>query len=105
MASVVKERSTKRGPQYRVDFRDRNGKLYAIRGLDYRAAAESLRRKIERLEQLRRGGDIPTEDVLEWLEQVPLKWREKFVRAGLLDASRLLGSRRIWSHLLAFYRA
>ena len=73
MASVVKERTSKRGATYRVDVRDRSGKLFAFRGFDYRPAAERLRVNIHRLVQLRGSGERPDATLMEWLRSVPDK--------------------------------
>ena len=105
MASVVKERVSRRGVTYRVDFRDRSGKLYALRGFDYKPAAEAVRMNIRRLEQLRGSPERPDAALAKWLQSVPASWQAKFVQAGLVDGRRMLEARPLWVHLIAFYHA
>ncbi len=112
MASVVKERRSRRGITYRVDFRDRSGqradergKLYALRGFDYRPAADKVRANISRFEQLRGTGQCPDAELMVWISTLSDPWRAKLVAAGLIDPEQVGTMRPLSEHLGDFHAA
>jgi integrase len=104
MAGITREISKRRGTQYRVDFRDRHGKLYAIRGFDFKPAAEGLRDRVNDLEQLRDTSKTPNPELLKWVESIKPEWRAKLVKAGLVASESLADPRRPGRHLYDFWR-
>ena len=61
-----------------------------------------MREKISRLEQLRGSGDHPTGKLGKWVDSIEAKWRDRLVRAGLLDGCRLLMTKPLAYHLIGF---
>ncbi len=112
MASVVKERRSRRGITYRVDFRDRSGqragkrgKLYALRGFEYKPAADKVRANISRLEQLRGTGERPDPDLMRWVNELPAAWRAKLERAELLDSRAVAALKPLADHVDDYHQA
>ncbi len=103
MACVVKERRVNRGVRYRVQVRTPGGKLLALRGWDFKSGAEAVCLRIDRLEKLKRDGDQPDAEMIHWIEALPVAWREKLLRAGLIDARRIIQTRPLWYHLMCFW--
>jgi integrase len=61
-----------------------------------------LGRQIERLVNQRVAGEQPDAQLSKWLERIPVKLRDRFVKVGLLDASRAAAGKPLSEHLADF---
>ena len=48
------------------------------------------------------GGDPLSVDLMQWLESIPSKMRERFVKIGLIDPARASGGRLLVEHIADF---
>ncbi len=104
MASVVKQRGSRRGITYRVDFRD-HSKVFSFRSFDYKPAAEAVRTKVNRLEQLRGTGERPDADLMQWVNTLPAAWRARLERAELLDDRSIAAAKPLRDHVDDYHQA
>ena len=64
-----------------------------------KGTAEALRRRIEHLERLRLSGDPPNADTTRWLEQLPVRLRDKLVEANLIDGHKAGSLKPLCEHV------
>ena len=104
---------------YRVYYKDRNGKkkqikkwwielrdhLHIIRrfpSFTNKSQSELLGRQIERLVNYKVAGEQPDPQLSRWLEQIPARLQDKFLKIGLLDSNRVAAGKSLTEHLKAF---
>ena len=104
MAAITRQKG-KRGTTYRVDFRDRAGKLFSIRGFAYKPQAERVRGFVGELERCRDTGDRPAGELVEWLQAIPAKWQKRLADAGLIGRQRIAAMKPLADHLEDFRAA
>ncbi len=91
--------------RYRVEFIDANGKVYFLRGIDYKPAADAVADKVGTLQQLHAAGERPTPELVAWIRDCRPEWRARMIRAGLVDAHLVAKGRPLAHHLIGWWHA
>lgn len=84
------------------ELRDHLGTVRRFPGFTDKNATECLARQIERLAACKGAGEQPTPVLSRWLENIPKKLQQRFVKIGLLDAERASGGKSLAEHLADF---
>lgn len=104
---------------FRVSYRDKNGKtkkvskwwielrdhLQTVRRFPAfrdKAQSELLGRQIERLVNYKVAGEQPDPKLSRWLEQISDKLRDRFVKIGLIDATKAAAGKLLTDHIEDF---
>ena len=97
-----------------LDFYDGDGGRWRLPGLADRRQTEGMARNVKRLLSVRQSGDTLPADLLKWLESVPMDFRRRLAKAGLIDEDRAGGmapvmmldaqSKIVGGHLADFLR-
>ncbi len=104
---------------YRVYYKDKNGKKKQIKkwwielrdhlqiarrfpAFTNKSQSELLGRQIERLVNYKVAGEQPDPQLSRWLEQIPPRLQDKFLRIGLLNSNRVAAGKSLTEHLKAF---
>jgi len=98
-----KDGQRKHATAWTIELRDHLRRQRRFSGFKDRRQSEALGRQIQRLVDCRVGGDQPDAQLLRWLETVPTRIRNRFVRCGLLDAHRAASGKRLTEHLADFH--
>ena len=85
-----------------IEVKDHEGHTRRFPGSTNRAITESKGRKIQRLVDRREAGEPLDIELIQWLERIPDKLRDRFVEIGLLDRQRAEGNKPLLSHLEDF---
>jgi len=88
----------KAGKKFGVDFTWRGGRVRLV-GYSSKRPTEALGRKLEALAACREAGERPDRELSAWLEDLPYDIKEKLVKQGLLDGSKLEACKTIFEHL------
>jgi len=86
-----------------LEFRCHLRVIRRLAGFRDKAQTEAFGRQIERLIKSRVVGEQPTPELSRWLEQIPMKLRDRLGEIGLLDKSRV-ASARLLSDLVEDFR-
>jgi integrase len=97
-----KTNQTKQVGKWWVEIRDHSEIVRRFPGFKDKAATADFGRQIERLIATRVSGEQPNVNLTRWLESVPAKLRERFVKVGLLDGSRAATNKPLTEHLQDF---
>lgn len=97
-----KNGQTKEVKKWWVELRDHNGVIRRFAGLTDKAATEETGRNIQRLISFRSANLPPDAQLVRWLEKIPVKLRNRLADVGLLDASRLEGSKLLEKSVMDF---
>ncbi len=81
----------RKSPKWWLDFADVDGRRRRLPGLTDKRQTEALARNVVKLLAVRGSGDALPADLLQWLESVPVAFRERLADAGLLDRDRIGG--------------
>ena len=76
-----------------VELRDHREIVRRVAGFTDKGATEELGRKLERLAQLKAGGEGPTGELARYVETMPERIRERLAAWGILGARQLVASR------------
>jgi integrase len=87
------------------ELRDHLGIVRRFPGISDKAATTALGKKIETLVGYRMGGEPPSPDLVRWLQQVPAKLSDHFVKIGLLDSTRAAGAKLLKEHIADFHKS
>jgi len=85
-----------------LEMRDHLGTIRRFPAFTDKIQSEALGRQIERLIRFKGAGETPDVQLSKWLEQIPAKLKNHFVRIGLLDAQRAAGGKPLSEHLADF---
>jgi len=104
---TYKDRSGKRKvvKKWWVEQRDHLGIVRRFPGTNDKEATAALGRRIVALVSCRMGGDPPSPDLVRWLQNVPSKLSEQFVKIGLLDSTRAAGAKPLQEHIEDFHKS
>ena len=91
--------------KYWIEVRDHLEIIRRFPDCTDKGKTEELGRQIGRLVASRKSGDQPDVNLTRWLEGVPNKLREKFVKAGLLDRSRAAAGKTLATHIEDFRKS
>jgi site-specific recombinase XerC len=102
--STYKDRGgkTKKTAKWYIEMRDSLQIVRRFVGFTDKRQTEALGRRIEQLVATKISGEQPSAELSRWLEHVPTIMRERFAKVGLLDKSRVAGSRPLAEHLEDF---
>jgi integrase len=85
-----------------IETRDHLGIVRRFAGHTDQDATELLGRQIERLAGYRMAGEQPDRELSAWLNNIPSKMRQRFVKVGLLDPERASSGKSLAEHLADF---
>jgi len=85
--------------KFYVEFKDHLELTRRLPGFTDRRQSEALGRQIEKLVGCKGSGEPPDVYLARWLESIPAKMREHFVRIGLIDASRAAAGKLLLEHI------
>ncbi len=91
--------------RFTVEFRDGAGCFRQVRGYADHAASAELGRKLEKLAERRRTRDKLGGELLEWVEGLPPKLRDKLARWGILDPVGVASGKPLANHLADYRQA
>jgi len=92
----------KRVSRWWCEVTDHIGVRRRFAGFTDKTETRKLAEKIERLVVCRLNNEPPGRELSLWLDAVPAKLRERFVKCGLLDSARAAGSKALTEHLADF---
>ena len=112
MASVFKRKRkvklasgktvTRQSAKWHIKFVDAADIDRRIPAFTDKVQSEALAKQVERLVSCKIAGEQPTAQLSRWLEQVPQKLRDKLLKFGLLDASRIAAQKPLSVHVVAY---
>jgi len=82
-----------------IQLRDHLNIIRRFPAFTDKAQSEALGRQIERLVNSKIAGEQLEPQLSRWLEQIPKKLRDRFVKNGLLDAKRAAAGRLLKEHV------
>ena len=85
-----------------IELKDNLATVRRFPAFTDKAQSEALGRQIERLVRFRVSGDPLDAALSRWLEQIPDRLKNHFVRIGFLDAQRAAGGKLLSEHLADF---
>jgi len=88
-----------------LDFSDHLGRRHKIPAFESKKQSEALGRQIEMLISCKVAGQKPDTEQQRWLEGVPDKLRQRFVKIGLLDSKRAAAGKPLTKHLEDFQKS
>jgi len=100
-----KKGKTKKVSKWWIELRDHNEIVRRFAGFPDKTATEALGQQIQRLISYKVAGLPPDPQLVHWLEQVPVKLRQRFAEIGLLQADRVAASRPLLEHIADFEKA
>ncbi|MHC4702197.1 MAG: tyrosine-type recombinase/integrase, partial [Planctomycetota bacterium] len=71
-------------------------------GFTDKRLTQALERQIKRLTSCRMAGELPDQQLMRWLESVPPRLRERFVKVGLIDSSWAGAGKPLLGHIADF---
>ena len=99
--STYRDRSGKKRKtsKWYVEFRDHLQRTRRFPALTDKRQSEALGRQVEKLVACKMGGDPLSVELLRWLESIPQKMRERFVKVGLIDSTRVSSAKLLKAHV------
>ncbi len=88
-----------------LDFSDHFGRRHKIPAFESKRQSEALGRQVEELVSCKVAGQRPEAEQQRWLEGVPDKLRQRFVKIGLLDSKRAAAGKPLTKHLEDFQKS
>ncbi len=88
-----------------LDFSDHLGRRHKIPAFESKRQSEALGRQVETLISCKVVGQRPDAEQQRWLEGVPDKLRQRFVKIGLLDSQRAAAGKPLTKHLEDFQKS
>lgn len=85
-----------------VELRDHLQTVRRFPAFTNKTQSEALGRQIERLVNYKVAGEQPDPQLSRWLEEIPEKLRDRFVKIGLLDAKRAAAGKLLKEHVEDF---
>jgi hypothetical protein len=85
-----------------VEFKDHLELTRRFPALTDKRQSEALGRQVEKLVGCKMSCDPLPVDLIQWLESIPAKMRERFVKIGLIDPARSAGSKLLSQHIADF---
>jgi integrase len=85
-----------------IELRDHLAIVRRLPAFTDKGQSEALGRQIQKLINFKVAGETPDAQLSKWLEQIPTKLKNHFVRIGLLDAQRAAGGKPLTEHLKDF---
>jgi len=93
---------TKKTAKWYIETRDHLQIVRRFVGFVDKRQTEALGRQIQKLIDTRVSGEQPSIELTRWLENIPMKMRDRFVKIGLLDMSRAAAGKPLSEHLEDF---
>ena len=93
---------TKKTSRWYIETRDHREIVRRFVGFVDKRQTEALGRQIQKLIDTKVSGEQPSIDLTRWLENIPMKMRDRFVKIGLLDRSRAAAGKPLSEHLEDF---
>ena len=88
-----------------LDFSDHLVRRHKIPAFESKRQSEALGRQVEMLISCKVAGQRPDAEQQRWLEGVPDKLRQQFVKIGLLDSKRAAAGKPLIKHLDDFQKS
>jgi len=85
--------------KFYVEFRDHLQLTRRLPAFTDKRQSEALGRQIEKLVACKVSGQQPDAQLARWLESIPGKMRDKFVKIGLIDSTRAAASKLLSKHI------
>ena len=85
-----------------VELRDHLRAIRRFPPFTNKTQSEALGKQIERLVHYKVAGEQPDPQLSRWLEEIPEKLRDRFVKIGLLDAKRAAVGKPLKEHVEDF---
>jgi integrase len=82
-----------------IELRDHLNIIRRFPAFTDKAQSEALGRQIERLVNYKVAGEQLDPQLSRWLQQIPQKLRDRFVKIGLLDAKRAAAGKLLQEHI------
>ena len=92
-------KSTRLSGKFYAVFQDYAGVLRRLPLFDDRKASEEAARKVDRLNDLRAGGESMPPELSRWVESMPNAIRNKLALWGILSASKVAAGKPLAEHL------
>ena len=94
--------STQRTRKWYVELRDHLSITRRFSAFSDKTQSKALGWQIERLVSCRIAGERPTPELSRWLEAIPNRLKDRFVKIGLLEAERAAAGKPLKNHLKDF---
>ena len=88
--------------KFYVEFKDHYQIVRRLPAFIDRRPSEALGRQIEKLVACKVSGEQPDAQLSRWLEYIPAKMRDRFVKIGLIDSTRAAAGKLLSEHLADF---
>jgi len=88
-----------------IDFTDHLGRRHRLPAFENKRQSEALGRQIQDLIGCRVARQRPDAEQQRWLESVPDRLRQRFVKIGLLDSKRAAAGKSLTKHLEDFEKS
>jgi len=85
-----------------IEFKDHLELTRRLPAFTDKRQSEALGRQIETLVASKVSGEQPDTQLARWLESIPAKMREKFVKIGLIDPARAAAGKLLSEHIKDF---
>ncbi len=92
-------KSTRLSRKFYAVFQDYSGVLRRLPLFDDRKASDEAARKVDRLNDLRAGGESMPPELSRWVEMMPNAVRTKLAAWGILSGSKVAGCKPLSDHL------
>ena len=93
---------TKRVKKWYIETRDHLGIIRRFPAFTDKAESIKLGEKIEKLAVCKQINESPGRELAVWLEQIPVKLRQKLVEIGLIDTYRAAAGKPLIKHIEEF---
>jgi len=100
-----RQRNQRKSKRWYLEFRDQRQTIRRLAGFTDRSATQELGRKISLLLDYRAAGQPLSRDLTRWIEELPLRLRDRLGSIGLLDTVRVAALQPLTEHLDAFEAA
>ncbi len=102
--STYRDRSgrKRKTSKFYVEFKDNLGRVRRLPAFTDRRQSESFGRWVERLVAAKMNREPLSPELSKWLESIPPKTRDRFVKIGLLDGSKNAAAKPLSAHIADF---
>jgi len=102
--STYKDRSGKKRKtsKFYIEFKDNLELTRRLPAFTDKRQSEALGRQIEKLVACKMNNEQPDAQLTRWLENIPSKMRDRFVKIGLIDSTRAASGKLLKEHIADF---
>jgi hypothetical protein len=101
----ARDGTKRKAARWYCEFRDHLRTIRRLPCFTDRRESEALGRQIEKLVACKIAGEAPGPELSRWLEGLPVQFRERLTRIGLLDPCRAAAGKSLAEHLEDFRKS